>query len=76
MRVAVTGARGCNTVLEVQTVFIFEKVVFYNGYLSAFGNGNGDLVIVYRHDIEYDGIFSVEELKLFEIKFVFHGMPP
>ena len=53
-----------------------KMLVFYNGYLSTFGNGNGDLVPVNRHDIEYDGIFSVEELKLFEIKFVFHVVPP
>ena len=59
-----------------QTVSIGTQVIVRYRNLSAFSNGNGDLISVYGHDIEYDGIFSVEELKLFEIKFVFHVVPP
>lgn len=42
---------------------------------AALGNGDRDLVFFYGYDVENDGIFSVKELKFFQIKFV-HGTPP
>ena len=66
----------CNAVLEVQSVFIGMQVVIRNANFAAFGDGDGNLVTVYRQNVEYDGIFPVEELKFFEIKLVFLIMPP
>ena len=42
---------------------------------AALGNGDRDLVFFYGYDVENDGIFSVKELKFFQIKFV-HETPP
>ena len=53
-----------NAVLKVQTVFIGMQFIIGNADFAAFGDGDGDLVTVYRQNVEYDGIFSVEELKL------------
>ena len=61
---------------EVQPVFIGMQLIIRNAYFAAFGNGEGDLTTFYRQNVEYNGIFSVEELKFFEIKFVFHIVPP
>ena len=66
----------CNAILEIQTVFIGMQVIIRNADFAAFGNGDGDLVTVNRYNVEYNGIFPVEELKLFEIKLVFHIVPP
>ena len=55
----------CNAVFEVQTVFIGVQFVIAHAYLSAARYGDGDFVIVQCNDIEYDGMFSVEELKFF-----------
>ena len=64
-----------NAILEVQSVFVGVQVIFGYDYLTATRYGNCDSVIVQCNDIEYDGMFSVEELKFFEIKLV-HGLPP
>ena len=61
----------CNAVFEVQPVFIGMQIIIRNADFSAFGYDDGDFIAVYRYNVEYDGIFSVEKLKFFEIKFVF-----
>ena len=65
----------CNAVLEILSVLIRVQVVIRNGDLSAFCDGDGDRVALYCNDVKDDGVFSVEELKFFEIEFV-HGIPP
>lgn len=62
----------CHAVLEVQPGVVLVQVIISHDDFPALGDGNGDLVIVYRHDVEYDGIFSVKELELFQIELVFH----
>lgn len=65
----------CDAVFKVQTFFVGVQVILRNADLAAFGNGDRDLVPFYGYDIKNDGIFSVKELKFFQIEFV-HETPP
>ena len=60
----------CNAVLEVLTVAVMMQFVVRNGDLSVLGHGERDLIAAFiqRNDVEYDGIFSVEECKFFECR--------
>lgn len=62
----------CYAVLEVQPVFVLVQVIIRHNDFPALGDVNGDLVVLYRHDVEYDGIFSVKELELFQIELISH----
>ena len=60
----------CNGVLEVRPVFVGVQVVFGYGYLSATRHSHGDFVALDGYYVENNGMFAIEKLKFFEIKFV------
>ena len=60
----------CNSVLEVQSVFVGVQFVIAHAYLSAARYGYGDFVALDGYYVENNGIFAIEKLKFFEIKFV------
>ena len=44
-----------NAVLKIQPVFIGMQVIIRNADFTAFSDGDGDLVTVYRQNVENDG---------------------